>query len=249
MNRILTFAVGSTLAAASLAPAAMIDLTTAGSSGTINGALFQTTNQQSTGTGVIEPFLRLQANGFEQAYNTSGSPLPFDAKPGTWTHDLQISDVHGVTIAGVLYAAFLLDINESNGGTNNFLSLDSVQIYTSPTPGQTTTSLSSLGTLRYDLDAGADNWVRMDASLSHGSGSGDLYMYVPASAFVGVTANDYLYLYTAFGTHDSSSAGFEEWSNFGGPSPVLVPTPSSIGFIAAGGLLAFRRRRSMLGSL
>jgi hypothetical protein len=248
MNKILTLAVGSTLVAASLAPAAMIDLTTTGSS-TINGAIFQTTDQQSTGTGVINPFLRLQANGFEQAYNTSGSPLPFDAKPGVWTHDLQISDVHGVTIAGVLYAAFLLDINESNGGSNNFLSLDSLQIYTSPTPGQTTTSISSLGTLRYDLDAGADNWVRMDSSLSNGSGSGDLYMYVPASAFIGVTANDYLYLYSGFGTHDTSSAGFEEWANFGGPSPVLVPAPNTAAFIAAGGVLAFRRRRSMPRSI
>jgi len=52
-------------------------------SGSINGALFDFTTAQPTGTGIIQPFLRVQADGVEQGYNTSGAPVPFDDKVGS----------------------------------------------------------------------------------------------------------------------------------------------------------------------
>lgn len=228
---------------AGLSQGAVLDFTQGGS-GTLNGALLQTTSQQPTGTGVIESFLRLQHNNFEQGYNTSGTPLPFDTSAGAWTHDLLVSDVRGVTIGGVDYAAFLLDINESNGGTNSLLSLDSVQIYTSPVASQTTTNVASLGTLRWDMDAGEDSTVNLNYSLNHGSGSGDMLLYVPASALAGASAGDYVYFYCSFGNPYASDAGFEEWANFGtqtvGPS---VPAPGALALAGLGGFLMMRRRR------
>src|SRR2546426_865918 len=84
----------------------------------INGAGFATTDVKSTGTGVLEPFLRLQANGTEQGYNASLSQslLMPDVKAGTWTHDIQLGDVP----SGGGYYQFLLDINQS-GGNNSLL--------------------------------------------------------------------------------------------------------------------------------
>jgi hypothetical protein len=225
-----------------LADAAILDLT-AGGSGTINGAIFQTTDQQPTGTGVIDPFLRLQHNTTEQGYNTSGSPLPFDEKAGIWTHDLRLADTRAVIVLGQLYAAFILDINEATGGDNNLLSLNAVQIYTSPTPSQTTTNVSSLGVLRYNLDSSTDYTVELDYSLNNGSGSGDMLMYVPASAFSGASSSDYLYLYCEFGNPHTSDAGFEEWANIGNDPVVVVPAPGPVALLGLGTLLAVGRKR------
>ena len=73
------------------ANANMVDLTTAGSSGAINGAQFyQYSADIPTGTGVFGPFLRVQQNGTESGYNTDGA-LQFDTKPGAWTHAIQLS--------------------------------------------------------------------------------------------------------------------------------------------------------------
>src|SRR6266850_2739552 len=78
------------------AHATVVDLIN-GNSGTItNGygtAIFQFTAPQPTGTGIIQPFLRLHADGTEQGYNTSGNPVPFDDKNGPWTHNLTFADL------------------------------------------------------------------------------------------------------------------------------------------------------------
>ena len=61
-------------AAAVPATAATFDLT-AGGTTTINGAIFTTSSNQSTGTGVIQSFVRVQDNGIADGYNTSGRPM------------------------------------------------------------------------------------------------------------------------------------------------------------------------------
>jgi hypothetical protein len=233
----------ATATSAGLARAAMIDMTAPMSSATINGAIFETSDQIQGGTGVFNSFLRVQANGTEQGYNTSGSPLPFDDKAGSWTHDLQMMDIRGVVLGDTGYAAFMLDVNENNGATTRYLSLDSLQIYTSPTPGQTTTNVASLGTLRYDMDAGGDNWIKIDSSLASGSGVGDMIVYVPATMFVGVPSTNYVYLYCSFGNEFSSDGGFEEWDNFGTTQAVLVPSAGPLALLSLGGLLVASRRR------
>src|SRR5919206_2867569 len=84
--------------------ATIVDLTGSNNTGSINGAQFAFTTQQPTGTGVIQPFLRVQNTPTEQGYNTSGG-TPFDDKAGIWTHDIQFSDLKttAVTINGTSY--------------------------------------------------------------------------------------------------------------------------------------------------
>ena len=239
-------------AIASLAQATVVDLVN-NDEGTVTNqygtAIFQFTQPQPTGTGYIDPFLRVQASPTEQGYNTSGG-TPFDDKGGPWTHDIQFSDLQSttVTVNGTSYFKILVDLNEPNGAKST-ISLENIQFYTSAAGSKTTTNLSSLGTLRYSLDtAGGDNTVQFDAGRNHGSGSGDAFLYIPTSAFAGTNSNDYVYMYVNFGNADMTTAGgFEEFTLVRNLAP--VPEMSAlfpiVGLIVAVGSTSILRRRRM----
>ncbi len=224
---------------------ASVDLTI-NNSGTANGGVFTFTDQQPTGTGVIKPFLREQANGTEQGYNTSGG-TPFDDKGGPWTHDIQLSDLAASTVLmnGVLYYKLLLDANEP-GGTKSLISLDRLEFYTSPLASQTTTNVSSLGALRYSLDGAGDTFVLLDASRNHGSGSGDMYAYIPAADFSGAAPTDYVYMFARFGDQaaadGSTEGGFEEWAIVQSAAPVPEPNVTALIVLSCGAFTLLRRR-------
>src|SRR5256885_2572672 len=228
------------------AQATVVDLIN-GDSGTITNqygtAIFEFTQPQPTGTGYIKPFLRVQADPTEQGYNTSGG-VPFDDKAGPWTHDLTFADLMttAVTINGQNYFKLMVDINEP-GGSKSLLSLDQLQFYTSPNGSATTTNISSLGTLRYSFSAG--DQVLMDAARNHGSGSGDMFAYIPVSAFAGTASTDFVYMYCAFGNTDPSQGGVEEWDLVVNPIPEASTCLPIIGLLAAVFSTQFVRRRQL----
>lgn len=213
----------------------MLDLTTAGSSGKINGALFSTTDRSPTGTGVIDPFVRIQMNGHEEGYNTDSANLLYDEKSGIWTHSVLLSSIRTFPIDGIDYEEFLLDINEQSGN-KSLLSLDKLMIFQESVGDLCVPvgELAGLGKLVYDLDQGGDNWIALDYRLNSGSGGGDMYAYIPTSLFTGI--GPYVYLYSAFGYQQGyeSGAGFEEWAT--DPEPV-VPLPGAVllGMLGLGG--------------
>src|SRR3954468_7994289 len=135
-------------------PAPTVDLTSAGGSGTINGAKFSNA-QFKAGTGLLDSFLRVQHNGTEQGYNTDRSPLPFDDKSGT--KSLLLTDVPIAFIGGTAYREFRLDINETNN--TPLLSLDALKIYLGNGPAlnhvgaSTFNGFGSNAVLAYDMDA------------------------------------------------------------------------------------------------
>lgn len=224
----------------------IIDLSTGGS-GTANGAIYAWTDYQATGSGVMDSFLRIQDRGTEQGYNHSlGHNVPWDTKPGIHTHDIRIEDLVVKTITGVDYYEFLLDINESSGHDHELISLDNIQIYTRRTPiGSPDESFSHLGNLRYNNDVGAngDTTIVMDYTLNSGSGSGDMFFYVPVSLFAGTLPSDYVYFYSLF---SNSEAGFEEWGLLEQPKLndiAAVPEPGAMLLMGTGLLLAARRLR------
>jgi hypothetical protein len=231
------------------ARATVVDLIN-GDSGSITNqygtAVFEFTQPQPTGTGYIQPFLRVQNDPTEQGYNTSGvtPAAPFDDKAGPWTHDLTFADLvtTEVYLNGQLYFKLMLDINEP-GGTKSTITLDDLRFYTSSTGGLTTTDLSQLGTLRYAFGAG--DQVLMDAARNHGSGSGDMFAYIPVSAFAGTAASDFVYMYCAFGGTDPSQGGFEEWTLVVNPIPEASTIFPIIGLLAAVFSTQFVRRRQL----
>jgi hypothetical protein len=210
-------------------------------------------NVGTVGTGNIDPFVRLQQNGSEQGYNTSGTP-PYNEKTGPWTHDIQLSDLFvfsspGNGIPGGDYYRFLLDINQEKHAP--ILSLDKIRIYASSTASiDSQLSGSSLpgATLLWDLDTagytcgnahdnaecetspeGQDNGALMNYSLNAGSGNGyDMFLWVPVGVFSGLNLDDYIYLYSAFGDSEGyeTNDGIEEWAReITGPGEPPPPPP------------------------
>ncbi len=194
-------------------PAALIDLTSAGAVGEVNGGLFQQTDTQPTGTGVISSFVRVQGIGAESGYNTDARPLQFNENSSPrFTRSLRLNDVPVVVVEGVAYRQFLLDINQKASAP--LLSLDELKIFLGDRGNLTGYQGGQLAGLDavYNLDAGGDHAIMMNASLGHGSGSGDVFVLIPDRLFASSTANPYVYLYSAFGQNAASNAGFEEWA-------------------------------------
>lgn len=238
-----------------------------------NSVTFTFDKLQPAGTGVLDPFLRIQKNTTEQGYNTTqpnAGALPFDDKFGIFTHDLLFSSLTADSNGNF---NFVLDIGEPVSGTQSLLSLDGLKFFKTSTPGQNSSSTDGsgnangiLGTLLWNMDGIADNYVLLDANRDGNPGNGvsDMLMSVPTNVFAGVGSTDYIILWSRFGLQDNAHSGaesfgtFEEWSHLKvsvtppcDPTveqcgPNQIPEPTSLLLMSAG-LIGFgfaRRRRS-----
>src|SRR5262249_26245988 len=149
-----------------------IDLTTSGSVGFVDEAVFIAGVDTLSGTGRFNTFVQIQHNGTEQGYNTDATSHQFDEKNNSqFNHSLLLANVPIVigdgsngTVDGVAYRQFILDINEV-GGAGSVLSLDKLQIWQEESRSLTgfTSGAGFAGThtnfLTFDLDGGGiDRW-------------------------------------------------------------------------------------------
>jgi len=238
-----------------MTPEVLHDLTHGGTV-TINSAIFSTTDQQPTGSGVIHSFVRVGAanQAVVEGYNTDGRPLQFDEKTSaTFTRSQQLSDLKIVSMGGKDYYQFLLDINQQS--SDPLLTLNEVEIYLGNAPDLLSYSPNRSGggtgfgpnsTFVYDLDQGTDNAIDLDYNLNSGSGSGDMWAFIPKANFDAAKAgnnNNYVYLYSKFGIPHANNDGYEEWSGVEGPNN-FVPEPSSLlACLVVVSLLAMARNR------
>lgn len=219
---------------AQFAYADVVDLTTLGSSGSANGALFYQFDEIPTGTGIIDSFLRIQGFGEQHGYNTDGT-VEYDTM-SSFTHSIQMSDIPTVDIGGTLYRELMLDINQ-NG--ENILSVDEIRIALWDT-GNLSGYSSIFASPIWDLDSAGDNWVKLDDTLNTGSGHGDMLALIPDNLFTGLESQ-YVYVYSKFGVNSPADDGFEEWA-YGMEGP-LIPEPATIALLGFGGLVLLRRKR------
>ena len=207
------------------------------------GAIFRQAGfETSAGTGLVNPFLKTNTNDPEyNAFNTDGEEASTTTTNDD-TRDIPLSWVPTVILdpdgAGPIpptrYREIRLDNNEPNN-ENNLLSLDVFQVYTTDAGLVPVNALAAPDNnwpdfsgknpvLHYDLDATGDSWIKMDANLSSGSGVGDIFFYIPESAFgargtacpydggIGAGCGFFLYLKVRFGTHYPNNGGFEEFA-------------------------------------
>jgi len=203
--------------------ATQINLSTTSDSGAKNGALpvdntlnsfrVSTTALSPAGTGVLDPFVRLQTDNanqnYEQAYNTGASTLSpamdYDNQGGSHVHAFTLANVPKVTIDGITYYEYLLDSNEPNSATGK-VSLDQVQIFLGDAPDLTHTnvtpatpqaglaSIVSFETTKTtevfrlnnsDFTSSSSYEIIIDSgkNFSAGSGQADMFFYVQAAPF------------------------------------------------------------------
>jgi hypothetical protein len=202
---------------------------------TYGSAIFTLDYTQPAGTGVFEPFMTLQTNGsggIEEGYNAGFNNFDSKREP-TWNKDIQLSSLKTVTISGVTYYSFLIDINEPNAGNKSLISLDSLKIFTSSIQVATEAGFSQLGAAKFDLDLPEDTFIKYDDANS-GSGQGDIAFFVPTSAFLSAGANDYIYMYQHWGSlyeankDFTAQGGFEETAIGAGVSFTPVPETSAL---------------------
>jgi len=198
--------------------------------GSVGGtAVFARNDLQTSGTGAFNPFLIIQNDGSEQGYNTDGT-LTMDTKQTNFTRNVQVGELKIVTVSGqgaTPFYEFILDANQNANDTDGkaTLSLNSLILFTSPTASISETSLSALDlrgdtTERFNL---GQNEILIDAGLGStaGSGSADLFAFIPVSAFTGALPTDYLYFYNQNGVGlRASNDGSEEWRALTGANPV-----------------------------
>ncbi|PAY05921.1 hypothetical protein CK489_23540 [Bradyrhizobium sp. UFLA03-84] len=234
------------LATPNPSPAAL-DLTTAGAQGTVGGAIFQEVTGTGTGSGSVTAFLRVNGapndtdgsatteEGFNTDFRTPPKAPLDDIDSLTFTHSLTLNLVPIVTVGGVQYREFRLDLGEAGNGSNDqaYLSLDSLQVYvggaslatvsTMDRPLQqdgTASSGVAGGTLVYDLDGGGDTWLALK-DLNAGNGQTNYRVLIPDSYFTaaGATSTSDVLLYSAFGYQGTvngisyvQDSTYEEWS-------------------------------------
>jgi uncharacterized repeat protein (TIGR01451 family) len=191
-------------------------------------------DNQASGTGLFDPFVRLQGSPTEKGYNTDGA-VQFDTKSGNWTHAIKVNaipivdcdgDGSGTDTCWELFA----DINESNNAKR--ISLNEVEIWftTDPTLVGYVDPTGFSGTTQV-YDFSGDILIN---DVNQGSGRGDLRYLVPTTGTW--DANTYFVLYSEWGTTPSSETadfgtggwesdgGFEEWKVRKTPNVSIVKT-------------------------
>lgn len=225
----------------SLARAQTIDLTTLGAIfiGADGARWYQ--GSSFPGTVPFTPFLRLQGGTTEHGFNTDFRPLPPDAVGNTATRSITFGSFGPRILTDATgsyrYYSLFLDVNESSTSGDNYLSLDSLIVYSVPAASggalSTLAAIESAGTARYDMDQPANQLVLIDGNLAAGSGLGDLEIDIPASRFDGVGTGDFIYVFLNLGQVGTvstrkygTSGGFEELRAYPPPATGVEETSS-----------------------
>lgn len=191
---------------------------------------------ESSGTGIFDPFVRLQGAPTEKGYNTDGA-VAFDTKSGQWTKAILASaipvvDCDGTGAGTATCWELFVDINESN--TAKYISLNEVEVWF-------TTNKDLVGYVDptgFPVASGATQVYDFSGEIlihdvNQGSGRGDLRYLIPLANIDAFTSSTYFVLYSKWGTSTAaapdgktygSEGGFEEWKVRKAPNVSIVKT-------------------------
>jgi len=279
MNRLTTFSVATGIVAAitAVASASVVDTValqtpTALSFTDSQNALYSLTATQPAGSGVFDPFMRIQRTDDAQGYNSSMNNGPSATMdlinlPGNASSQLNFTNLLDVNNQLML----TLDYNEPGKAGTSTLFLKELILVVSTDPDKTgpagpankgawsiqSIPMSAGDQVIYQMSAATDGGgnpyaIKLDADANSangngGSGAADLNVTFNFTGLAGLQSmldgQHYLYVYSRF---SGTEAGFEEWSAFhplaAGGSP--IPEPASLGVLALGAMgLMIRRRR------
>ena len=208
-------------------------------------------DKQSSGTGLFDPFVRLQGGPTEEGFNTDGV-TQFETKPGQWTHAILVSAIPVIDCDGVAGGEscweLFVDINEGNNSKP--VSLNKVEIYfgtSTATPtnanlitGYPFTTPNPDGT-DTELVYAFDGVIKIN-DVNQGSGRGDLRYLVPLSNIPTPPVGTFFILYSEWGgpagTTYVSDGGFEEWKVRKAPGVSIVKTADAVS-VNAGSPIGF----------
>jgi uncharacterized repeat protein (TIGR01451 family) len=192
-------------------------------------------SNQASGTGLFDPFVRLQADPMEQGFNTD-APVTLDAKSGKWTHAIKASAIPVVDCDGDVTTTptcweLFVDINEGN--SNKRISLNDVEIWFTDSATLSGYPFAEPGTTNNSKEYDFSGHILIN-DVNQGSGRGDLRYLVPTAGhpFDGDT---YFVLYSKWGVTPGtagnfgtgtyvSDGGFEEWKVRKAPNLTIVKT-------------------------
>jgi hypothetical protein len=127
----------------------ILNLTTPGASGSLDGGYFFQTNPAATGTGNFDAFLEIGQSGasnhpVERAYNSDRSTQLFeDGSSAQHNHSVLLSTIPFVTFTSSIvlgdgsilkagqYYEFILDVNQQDSKGGTLLSLSELQVFAS----------------------------------------------------------------------------------------------------------------------
>jgi hypothetical protein len=269
-RRVFTLAImTAAVALASTAKAATISLladgTTSFSDNSTN-TIFSLTDIQPAGSGVFNPFVRIQNTGAQQGYNTK---FPADTMDNAMNGPAEPTITMDTVVDAFSKINLALDYNEGGADNKSPIYLESLVLVVSTNPDKsgpdatnpwsvlgipqdvgdvvlfdmatsTRTDAGHVGEL-YNIYIDANNNL---ASGNGGSGQADLLVQIDLSSMdlSGlVDSNHYLYVYSRFSGADT---GFEEWRIQSVTNPnVGVPEPASLGLLGIGAAAMLTRKR------
>ncbi|MCA0911406.1 DUF11 domain-containing protein, partial [Qipengyuania gaetbuli] len=205
----------------------------------------------STGTGLFNPFLRVNAQGTSRGFNLQDNTQKQNKDAGTdmddaKTNAIQLKDIPIVYLdldglPGLeAYYVINLDINEN---VDNLLGLTEMQIFISDTEAtfadyiydtdQSGLAFDGVGAgqkyqLVFDLDdpsTGGDKTLVLD-DLGAGQGKQDYIFYLPVAMFeaAGAHGDSFMTLFSQFGPTPPDDGAFNEWNT------IVAPKVSGVKF-------------------
>jgi hypothetical protein len=212
----------------------------------------------ASGTGLFDPFVRLQASPSEQGYNTTSGNTQFDTKVGNWTHPILVSQIPQrpcpdapatgggapppPALGSLTCFELFVDINESN--TAKHVSLNKVEVYFTtlaggaitgyPTGGFTDPSTTkqyafSGNILINDVNQGSGRGdLRYDIPINNGAGRS---ITLPPGCFYGsTTCTTYFVLYSQWGFPSGPSSTYNSEGGFEEWKVKIYPTKTGMKF-------------------